>query len=138
MVSGRGKVYIYDGKSYDQIATLDFQGGADNLRYDTATKRVYVVCGSDQKTRAIAMIDAISNERLREENGATEAEIVEALGVAISVNAGAALVLFRAGPGCVSRENAAEFRSLTLVLAQGHYPEDPKTLGRRSKTRRQD
>jgi sugar lactone lactonase YvrE len=32
VASGRGKVYIYDGKSYDQIASVDFAGGADNLR----------------------------------------------------------------------------------------------------------
>ena len=31
-----GKVYIYDGATYDLIATLDFEGGADNLRYDAA------------------------------------------------------------------------------------------------------
>src|SRR5579862_3154791 len=42
VASGQGKVYIYDGNSYDQAATVDFQGGADNLRYDPRTKRVYV------------------------------------------------------------------------------------------------
>jgi DNA-binding beta-propeller fold protein YncE len=49
VVSGRGKVYIYDSKSYDQIATVDFPGGADNLRYDAATGRVYVGCGDDER-----------------------------------------------------------------------------------------
>src|SRR5580658_10092140 len=42
VASGRGKVYIYDGKAYDPITTVDFDGGADNLRYDAATKRLYV------------------------------------------------------------------------------------------------
>ncbi len=67
VASGRGKVYVYDGKSYEQIAALDFPGGADNLRYDAATKRVYVGCGDDEKTGAIAMIDAVTNQRLAED-----------------------------------------------------------------------
>jgi sugar lactone lactonase YvrE len=67
VASGRDKVYIYDGKSYDQITTVDFQGGADNLRYDVATRRVYVGCGDDEKIGAIAMIDATTNQRLDEE-----------------------------------------------------------------------
>jgi DNA-binding beta-propeller fold protein YncE len=50
VASGRGKVYVYDNKSYGQIATIEFQGGADNLRYDAATKRVYVGCGNDENT----------------------------------------------------------------------------------------
>jgi len=37
--------------SYKQLAALDFEGGADNLRYDTATKRVYVGCGDDGEQR---------------------------------------------------------------------------------------
>src|SRR6266576_4011848 len=59
-----GKVYIYDGATYDLIATVDFEGGADNLRYDAANKRVYVGCGNDEKTGAIATIDAVTNMRL--------------------------------------------------------------------------
>jgi DNA-binding beta-propeller fold protein YncE len=66
VASGAGKVYIYDGKSFDLITTVDFPGGADNLRYDAANKRVYVACGNDQ-TGAIATIDAMTNQRLDEE-----------------------------------------------------------------------
>jgi len=61
-----GKVYIYDGASYEQITTVDFEGGADNLRYDAANRRVYVGCGDDAKTGAIATIDAVTNQRLDE------------------------------------------------------------------------
>jgi len=61
-----GKVYIYDGATYEQIATVDFEGGADNLRYDAANRRVYVGCGDDAKTGAIATIDAVTNQRLDE------------------------------------------------------------------------
>jgi hypothetical protein len=62
-----GKVYVYDGASYSLITTVDFPGGADNLRYDSGTKRVYVGCGDDAKSGAIAMIDATTNKRLDEE-----------------------------------------------------------------------
>ena len=60
------KVYIYGGATYDQIATVDFEGGADNLRYDAANKRVYVGCGDNEKTGAIGTIDAVTNMRLDE------------------------------------------------------------------------
>jgi DNA-binding beta-propeller fold protein YncE len=89
VASGRGKVYIYDGKSYDQIATVDFPGGADNMRYDPATKRVYVGCGDDEKTGAIAMIDATTNQRLEEEyklGGEPESFQLEKSGPNIYVN----------------------------------------------------
>jgi DNA-binding beta-propeller fold protein YncE len=66
VASEKGKVYIYDGDSYKLLSTLDFEGGADNLRYDAATKRVYVGCGDDEKTSAIAAIDATTNKRLDE------------------------------------------------------------------------
>jgi DNA-binding beta-propeller fold protein YncE len=89
VASGRGKVYVYDGKSYDLITTVDFEGGADNLRYDAASKRVYVGCGDDEKTGAIAMIDASSNQRLEEEyklGGEPESFQLERSGPNIYVN----------------------------------------------------
>src|SRR6202030_102638 len=66
VASEKGKVYIYDGDSYKLINTLDFEGGADNLRYDAATKRVYVGCGDSEKNAAIAAVDAMTNKRLDE------------------------------------------------------------------------
>ena len=89
VASGRGKVYIYDGKTYDPITTVDFEGGADNLRYDAATKRVYVGCGDDEKNGAIAMIDAVTNKRLDEEyklGGEPESFQLEKSGPNIYVN----------------------------------------------------
>lgn len=58
------KVFIYNAATYDFITTVGFEGGADNLRYDPAAKRVYVGCGNDEKTGAIGTIDAVTNERL--------------------------------------------------------------------------
>jgi WD40 repeat protein len=84
-----GKVYIYDGGTYDQIATVDFEGGADNLRYDAAHERVYVGCGDDAKTGAIATIDAVTNKRLDETyalGGEPESFQLEASGPNIYVN----------------------------------------------------
>lgn len=66
VASAKGKLYIYDGTSFDPITTIDFHGDVDNLRYDTADKRVYVGYGDDEAA-AIAMIDATTNKRLDEE-----------------------------------------------------------------------
>jgi DNA-binding beta-propeller fold protein YncE len=66
VASEKGKVYIYDGDSYKLLTTLDFDGGADNLRYDAATKRVYVGCGDNEKNSAIAAIDAMTSKRTDE------------------------------------------------------------------------
>ena len=89
MASGRGKVYIYDANSYDPITSVDFEGGVDNLRYDAATNRVYVGCGDDEKTGAIAMIDATTNQRLADEyklGGEPESFQLEKLGPNMYVN----------------------------------------------------
>lgn len=64
--SGTGKLYIYDGTSFDLLTTIDFPGGADNVRYDAANKRIYVACGDD-RTGAIVAVDAATNRRLDEE-----------------------------------------------------------------------
>jgi DNA-binding beta-propeller fold protein YncE len=64
--SDEGKLYIYDGSSYNLIASIDFGDDVDNLRYDAAQKRVYVGYG-DEKTGAIAMVDAATNTRLKDE-----------------------------------------------------------------------
>ncbi len=66
VASEKGKVYIYDGDSFKLQGTQGFDGGADNLRYDAATKRVYVGCGDDEKNAAIATIDAMTGKRTDE------------------------------------------------------------------------
>src|SRR5579863_346361 len=64
--SDEGKLYIYDGTTFDLIARIDFGDDVDNLRYDAAEKRVYVGYG-DHKTGAIGMVDAATNKRLDDE-----------------------------------------------------------------------
>ena len=58
------QVYIYNAATYDLITTVDFEGGADNLRYEAGNMRVYVGCGNDEQTGAIGTIDAVTNQRL--------------------------------------------------------------------------
>jgi WD40 repeat protein len=89
VASAQGKLYIYDGDSFSLITTLDFEGGVDNLRYDAATKRVYVGCGDDEKNGAIAAVDAMTNQRLDEEykiGGEPESFQLEKSGPNIYVN----------------------------------------------------
>lgn len=66
VASGKGKLYIYDGTSFDLITAIDFQGDVDNVRYDAADKRVYVGFGDDE-TAAVGIVDATTNKRLDEE-----------------------------------------------------------------------
>lgn len=89
VASEKGSVSIFDGNSYKLIATLGFEGGADNLRYDAATRRVYVACGDDANTGAIAAIDAMTNRRLSESyklGGEPEAFQIESSGSRMYVN----------------------------------------------------
>jgi hypothetical protein len=89
VASEKGKVYIYDGDSFKLITTVNFEGGADNLRYDAAAKRLYVACGDNEKTAAIAAVDAVTNKRLDEEyklGGEPESFQLEKSGPNIYVN----------------------------------------------------
>jgi DNA-binding beta-propeller fold protein YncE len=61
--SDEGKLYVYDGTTFDLITSMDFGDDVDSLRYDAADKRVYVGYG-DEKTSEIAMVDALTNKRL--------------------------------------------------------------------------
>ena len=53
-----GSVRIFDGNSYAPLKTLDYGDDADNLRYDSARKRIYVGYGSG----ALGEIDAEGNK----------------------------------------------------------------------------
>jgi len=58
--SDGGTVKIFDCESFRLIDTVRFSDDADNLRYDPATKRVYVGYGEG----AIGVFDATTNKRL--------------------------------------------------------------------------
>ncbi len=64
--SRKGTLNIYDGATYNLITSIAYNADVDNLRYDAASKRVYVGYGDGDKA-AIGMIDATTNKRLEEE-----------------------------------------------------------------------
>jgi DNA-binding beta-propeller fold protein YncE len=51
---------IYDGKSFEAVGELDFKDDADNVRYDDATKKVYVGFGSGR----IAVVNAPDGKQI--------------------------------------------------------------------------
>ncbi len=63
--SDEGKLYIYNGASFELLTSIDFGDDVDNLRYDATRKLVYVGYGAEDG--AIAMVDATTNQRLQEE-----------------------------------------------------------------------
>ena len=65
VASRKGKLYVYDGASYNLITAIDYNADVDNLRYDAPTKRVYVGYG-DEENAAIGVVDAVTNQRLDE------------------------------------------------------------------------
>lgn len=64
--SDEGKLYIFNGETLALSKTIDFHDDVDNLRYDAASKRVYVGYG-DGEDGAIGIVDALTDERLPEE-----------------------------------------------------------------------
>jgi DNA-binding beta-propeller fold protein YncE len=64
--SDEGKLYIYDGSTFDLISSIEYGDDVDNLRYDAAKKQVYVGYGSGE-TGAIGVVDATTNQRLPKE-----------------------------------------------------------------------
>ncbi len=55
-----GVCNMYDAKSFQLIAKVDFQDEADNMRYDSATKQIYVGFGSG----GIGIINATDGKRV--------------------------------------------------------------------------
>jgi DNA-binding beta-propeller fold protein YncE len=82
-----GKVRVYDGATYTLRKAIDFGKDPDNMRYDEASKRVYVGFGEDDG--GIAMIDPKTDERvgqLYKTEGHPESFQVETSGGHIFVN----------------------------------------------------
>jgi DNA-binding beta-propeller fold protein YncE len=82
-----GTVRVFDGASYTLRKTIDFGKDPDNLRYDEASKRVFVGFGEDDG--GIAMVDPRTDERVGDvykTEGHPESFQVEASGGHIYVN----------------------------------------------------
>jgi DNA-binding beta-propeller fold protein YncE len=57
-----GKVRVYDGATYTLRKTIDFGNDPDNMRYDEASKTVFV--GFGEEDGGVAMIDPKTDERI--------------------------------------------------------------------------
>jgi DNA-binding beta-propeller fold protein YncE len=82
-----GKVRVYDGATYTLRKTIDFGTDPDNMRYDEASKTVFVGFGQDDG--GIAMIDPKTDERVGKvykTEGHPESFQVEAKGGKIFAN----------------------------------------------------
>jgi hypothetical protein len=82
-----GKVRVYDGATYTLRKTIDFGEDPDNMRYDAASKKVFV--GFGEEDGGIAMIDPATDERVGQvykTGGHPESFQVEASGKRIYVN----------------------------------------------------
>jgi len=82
-----GKVRVFDGATYALKKTIDFGKDPDNLRYDAASKNVFVGFGEDDG--GIATIDPATDERVGQvlkTEGHPESFQVEASGGHIYVN----------------------------------------------------
>jgi len=82
-----GKVRVYEGATYTLRKTIDFGKDPDNMRYDEASKTVFVGFGEDDG--GIAMIDPNTDERVGQvykTEGHPESFQVEASGGHIFVN----------------------------------------------------
>lgn len=55
-----GLCNLYDAKSWQLVGTVDFQDDADNVRYDSATKQIYVGFGDG----GIGVINATDGKRI--------------------------------------------------------------------------
>ncbi|HVA95951.1 MAG TPA: YncE family protein [Candidatus Dormibacteraeota bacterium] len=87
VASGKDGVHVFNGATFQQVALVPFEDGADDLRYDAANKRVYVGHG-DEKTGGLAGIDAMTNKVVEDYKLGAEPENfqVETSGPNIYVN----------------------------------------------------
>src|SRR5216683_5600616 len=82
-----GKMRVYDGATYTLKKTIDFGTDPDNVRYDAASKKIFV--GFGEEDGGIAMVDPATDERVGKvykTEGHPESFQVEAFGEHIFVN----------------------------------------------------
>jgi DNA-binding beta-propeller fold protein YncE len=82
-----GKMNVYDGATYTLKKTIDFGVDPDNVRYDAASKKIFV--GFGEEDGGIAMVDPATDERVGKvykTEGHPESFQVEASGEHIYAN----------------------------------------------------
>jgi len=88
--AGDGKVRLFDGTSFAFLNDIEFSStDTDNIRYDSAAKRIYVGYGEDEGG-AVGVIDSVTDKRLdgdyKTGGGHPESFQVESSGSKIFVN----------------------------------------------------
>jgi len=82
-----GKMNVYDGATYTLKKTIDFGVDPDNVRYDAASKKIFV--GFGEEDGGIAMVDPATDERVGQvykTEGHPESFQIEAAGGHIFAN----------------------------------------------------
>src|SRR5258705_7787637 len=106
---------IYDGKTFEAVGELDFKDDADNLRYDHATKKIYVGFGSG----GIAIVNAPDGKQIGsiKLSAHPEAFELEKQGKRIFVNVPTALQI-----AVVDRDKGEVIATWGTGLAFGNFP----------------
>jgi len=106
---------IYDGKTFEAVGELDFKDDADNLRYDHATKKVYIGFGSG----GIAIVNAPDGKQIGsiKLSAHPEAFELEKQGKRIFVNVPTALQI-----AVVDRDKGEVIATWGTGLAFGNFP----------------
>jgi DNA-binding beta-propeller fold protein YncE len=118
-----GLCNFYDAKSWRLIATVDFQDDADNVRYDSATKQIYVGFGDG----GIGVINAADSKRVGSIKLAAhpEAFVLEKQGRRIFVNvpnAGQVAVIDRDKSEVIAMwKPAAASANFPMALDEAHH-----------------
>src|SRR5438270_55944 len=110
-----GLVNIYDGNSFALTGSVDLKDDADNLRYDSAAKQVYVGYGNG----GLAVMDPQRNKLIRsiELSGHPEAFVLENHGPRIFVNIPAAHEV-----AVVNREEGKVIARWNTGAASANFP----------------
>lgn len=110
-----GTVKIFDGDSFNLISSVKFSDDADNIRYDAATKSIYVGYGDG----ALGILDATNDKRLGEITlaGHPESFQLERLGPRIFANIPTANHI-----AVIDREKRVVLATWPVTGAQANFP----------------
>jgi hypothetical protein len=113
-------VYVYDGKTLDQIVKVNLESSLDELQYDPRAKRLYVGVMAAGKT-AIAIISVPDGKLLGEIKlpGKPQGFIVEQKGKRIFANIPSLNQI-----AVIDRESGTLLKPWSPPEAQGNYPID--------------
>jgi DNA-binding beta-propeller fold protein YncE len=121
LYASRGQsVYIYDGKTLDQIAKINLQSSLDEIQYDARAKQLYVGVMAPEKT-ALAILSITDGKLLGQIKlpGKPQGFIVEQKGKRIFANIPALKQI-----AVMDRESRTLLPPWPLAGTQGNYPID--------------